>query len=105
MISAPTAELQGWDLIFQPMLLDPRCFLHSGATRPAHCQQHFAGPSAATWEWEETTYNGLITKQEQETLGQGEECVKEGLCYIPAWSPQVGDMAAVSYNEVPGLIL
>lgn len=84
MISAPAAELQGRNLIFQPVLLDPRCFLHSSATWSVYCQQHFTGPSAATWEWEETTYNGLITKQEQEKLAQGEECVEEKLCDIPA---------------------
>ncbi|CAJ1065943.1 Hypothetical predicted protein [Xyrichtys novacula] len=57
-----------------------------GATRPVFCQQHFTGPSAATWEREETTYNGLITKQEREMLERGEECVKEELWDIPAWS-------------------
>lgn len=105
MISAPTAELQGRDLIFQPMLLHPCCFLHSSATRPVYCQQHFAGPSAATWEWEETTYNGLITKQEHETPEQGEQCVKEELCYIPAWPHEVSDTTALSYYEVTGLTL
>lgn len=102
MISAPATELQGRDLIFQSMLLDPCCFLHSSGTRPVYCQQHFTGPSAATLEWEETTYNGLITKQEQKTLEQGKECVEDKLCFISAWSHKVGDMTAVSSYEVKG---
>lgn len=69
MISAPTAELQGERLlIFQPMPLDSRCFLHSGAGRPPRTASSTSpGPSAATGEWEETIYNGLITEQEHET--------------------------------------
>lgn len=69
MISAPTAELQGERLlIFQPMPLDSRCFLHSGAGRPpCTASSTSPGPSAATGEWEETIYNGLITEQEHET--------------------------------------
>lgn len=69
MISAPTAELQGERLlIFQPMPLDSRCFLHSGGGRPPRTASSTSpGPSAATGEWEETIYNGLITEQEHET--------------------------------------
>lgn len=87
------------------MLLDPCCFLHSSGTGPLYCQQHFPWPSATTWEWEETTYNGLITKQGHETLEQGEECVKEELCYIPAGPHKVGDKIAALFFEVTGLIL
>lgn len=96
MISAATAELQGRDLISQPMLLDPRCFLHSSGTGPLYCQQHFAWPSAATWEWEETTYNVLITTQGHETLEQGEGCVKDELPCLASQS---------WWQEVTGLIL
>jgi len=83
MVSVPATELQGRKLIFQPLLLNPCCFLHSSATWSVYCHQHFNGPSAATWEWEETTYNSLIAKQEQNAAARRGEYLTEELCVIP----------------------
>lgn len=81
MLSAPAAELQGRELIFQPK----RCLSRSAcSTRappgPGTAGSTWPGPPAATRRRKETAHKGLITAQEDGTLEPREEAVKEEVC-------------------------